>query len=372
MQASRVLIVEDDALVRRAYERVLRRQFDITSVPSGAHGIDALKEAPFSALLSDMDLPGMTGLELLQVVRGSNPELPVLFVTGHPSMESAQAAVALGASSYLTKPVDAVALTDALLRAIRGPSAQRLHASSRPVHGEGLVDDDERLTRALRGLHMVYQPVVSTTARKTIGYEALLRTAEPSLRTPLDLLALAERLDRIEEVGRVTRARIAEDIALAPVEARIFVNLHARELDDSELERELGPHARRIVLELTERASLEDMDAAASRIRALRGAGFRLAIDDLGAGYGALASMAQLNPDFVKLDLALVRGIETATTRRRLVASIVKTCRTLGMTVLAEGIETIEERDALIELGCDALQGYLFARPTRGFACPTY
>ena len=95
--------------------------------------------------------------------------------------------------------------------------------------------------------------------------------------------------------------------------------------------------------------------------------GFRIAVDDLGAGYAGLTSFAQLEPEVVKLDMALVRGVHQQPTKLTLVRTMITMCRELGMLVVAEGIETPEERDAIVDAGCDLLQGYLFAKPGPAF-----
>jgi EAL domain-containing protein (putative c-di-GMP-specific phosphodiesterase class I) len=99
----------------------------------------------------------------------------------------------------------------------------------------------------------------------------------------------------------------------------------------------------------------------------LRALGYQIAVDDLGAGYAGLTSLAQLQPELIKIDMSLVRDIDREPTRRMLVGMMLGVAREMGMTVVAEGVETVAERDTLIELGCDLLQGYLFARPGAAF-----
>jgi EAL domain-containing protein (putative c-di-GMP-specific phosphodiesterase class I) len=95
--------------------------------------------------------------------------------------------------------------------------------------------------------------------------------------------------------------------------------------------------------------------------------GFRIAVDDLGAGYAGLTAFAQLEPEFVKLDMSLVRDIHSNKVKQKLVRSITALCADMGIAVVAEGIEVQEERDAIIDLGCDLLQGYLLAKPGKPF-----
>src|SRR5207245_7558839 len=140
--------------------------------------------------------------------------------------------------------------------------------------------------------------------------------------------------------------------------------LHPRELLDEALfdpTEPLSQLARRVVLEITERASLDDIRDVRDRVKQLRSLGFRIAIDDLGAGYAGLTSFAHLEPEVVKVDMSLIRGIDQSPLKQKLLGSIVALCRDLGIEIIAEGIETAAERDALIRLGGDLCQGYLFA-----------
>jgi EAL domain-containing protein (putative c-di-GMP-specific phosphodiesterase class I) len=148
------------------------------------------------------------------------------------------------------------------------------------------------------------------------------------------------------------------------------VNLHPRDLLDEELyssDSPLTSVADRVVLELTERASLDRVDDVAARVAELRRLGFQLAIDDLGAGYAGLTAFAELVPEVVKLDMTLVRNIHVDEVKQKLVGSMITICREMSLSVICEGIEVAAERDTLAALGADLLQGYLFARPDKPF-----
>jgi EAL domain-containing protein (putative c-di-GMP-specific phosphodiesterase class I) len=120
-------------------------------------------------------------------------------------------------------------------------------------------------------------------------------------------------------------------------------------------------------LEVTERSSLGGLDDVQARVAELRKLGFRIAIDDLGAGYAGLTSFALLEPEIVKIDMTLTRGIDKSAVKQKLVSSLTGLCREMNMTIVTEGVETAAERDTLVGLGCDLLQGYLFAKPGRPF-----
>jgi EAL domain-containing protein (putative c-di-GMP-specific phosphodiesterase class I) len=193
-----------------------------------------------------------------------------------------------------------------------------------------------------------------------------MRSREPSLPHPGAILAAAERLDAVHALGRRVRGLTAAAFADAPADALLFVNLHPRDLLDAELFEQgtpLGGFAKRVVLEITERSTIDEIKDIHARVATLREQGFRLAIDDLGAGYAGLSSLAALKPEIVKLDMSLIRDVHTSDVRRRLVASMTSLCKEMKMLVVAEGVEAKEERDCVVGLGCELLQGYLFAKP---------
>jgi EAL domain-containing protein (putative c-di-GMP-specific phosphodiesterase class I) len=211
---------------------------------------------------------------------------------------------------------------------------------------------------------MAYQPIVRAADSSLFGREALVRAREPSLPHPAALFAAAERLGRVQEFGHAIRDRVART-PLPPGEA-VFVNLYTQELLDEALyssDSALGRIAPGVILEITERSALDALPDLGGRIRALRELGFRIAVDDLGAGYAGLNSFAALEPDVVKLDTSLVRGVHESPIKQRLVASMAGVCKEIGTLVVAEGVETEAERQALVELGCDLLQGHLIGRP---------
>ncbi len=123
-----------------------------------------------------------------------------------------------------------------------------------------------------------------------------------------------------------------------------------------------------MVLEITERCGLSKIDNLPAKLRVLRKMGFRIAVDDLGAGYSSLANVALLEPEFIKLDMALVRDIDQSSVKQKLVASLVTLSTAMGHSIIAEGVETEAECATLAGLGCDLFQGYLFAKPARGFS----
>jgi EAL domain-containing protein (putative c-di-GMP-specific phosphodiesterase class I) len=223
---------------------------------------------------------------------------------------------------------------------------------------------------------MAFQPIVDWREKRVYGYEALLRSDEPLMKNPADMLDAAERLNRMQDLGRAVRAHVAEaSKTLADQHVWLFVNLHSSDLNDSLLysaESPLSKIAPRVVLEITERASLEGVRNVTQQVAALKKLGFQVAVDDLGAGYAGLSSFTLLDPEVVKIDMSLVRGVDTDPRRQAIIKSMQGLCDQLGVLVIAEGVETVGERRTLLELGCNYFQGYLFARPERTFPQPRW
>jgi EAL domain-containing protein (putative c-di-GMP-specific phosphodiesterase class I) len=378
----RILLVDDDDVLVRSYARVLGQDdYDVEIRLDGEAAVEAIRRQSFDVVLSDIDMPRLGGLGLLERIRAHDVDLPVVLITGAPSLETAMAAIEHGALRYLPKPVDSDRLRAITADAVRLHRLARAKRRALDIAGdaERKVGDHAGLVSsfgsALQSLWIAYQPIVSWSRREVFGYEALLRSREPKLPHPGAVLDAAERLDRLHELGRAIRALAAAPAVPLPRGAMLFVNLHTQDLLDDSLFDEACPlstMAARVVLEITERASLHAVRDVQLRIGRLRAMGFRIAVDDLGAGYAGLTSFAQLEPEVVKLDMSLVRGVHTQPTKQTLVRTMITMCRELGMQVVAEGIETPEERDAIVEAGCDLLQGYLFARPGPAFPEPVY
>jgi EAL domain-containing protein (putative c-di-GMP-specific phosphodiesterase class I) len=378
----RALIVDDEEPLLRAQARVLSTAgYRVETAIDGLTAERALAQSPFDVILSDIDMPGMNGLALLERVRQSDLDVPVVFITGCPSVETAMKAMEHGAHRYLVKPVHSELLLKTAGDAVRLHRLAKAKRQALELAGgvDRFVGDQAGLVtsfnHALETLYAAYQPIVSWSQRSVIAYEALLRCREPNLPHPGAVLDAAERLGRVRELGRATRRMAITPLSRLPKDVSLFLNLHPSDLLDPELfatDGPLTPVADRIVLEITERATLHDMNDVRSRIASLRKLGFRIAIDDLGAGYAGLTSFTLLEPDIVKLDMALVRDIHREPRKQTLVRTMISMCKELGITVTSEGIETPEERDELARGGCDLMQGYLFARPGQAFPTPLF
>ena len=373
LDGAHVLIVDDEPAIRAVLKRLMARQgYRFSAAADGAEAMGVLTSNAVDAVISDISMPNVDGVSFLRALRSHDTEIPVILMTGRPTFRSAVDAVELGAFHYLLKPFETQELLSVLRRALQFRKISRLRrAALRLNAGKASLDAhrmEEAFDLSLKSIWIAFQPILSTLDNSFFGYEALLRTGTATHPDPSAVLRDAVRLSRVRELGRCVQARVAREIELLPPDLSIFINLHPDELRDPNLLGKDSPVSRvaeRVVLEITERASLDAVPNVKDRIDRLREIGYRIAIDDVGAGYSGLSSFVLLEPNVAKLDMTLVRHIDRTEIKQKLVRSVVELCDDLGILVVAEGIETSAERDAVSELGCHLLQGFLVGMPDR-------
>lgn len=213
-----------------------------------------------------------------------------------------------------------------------------------------------------------FQPIVSTSRKTITAYEALLRGANQESaasilrRVPPGELAAFDREARRTALELVTRLKLPVPLHLNVTQGGMSDTTRSvRELH--EFARESGLRPDRLVLEIAEHEILRDVREFSRAVGALRAAGVRLAIDDFGEAWAALNLLADYQPDFIKLDMNLIRGIQSHAPRQALVRSVLGACKDLGIQTIAEGVETEGEYRWLRAQGLTLFQGYLFAPP---------
>ena len=226
-------------------------------------------------------------------------------------------------------------------------------------------------------LELYYQPKVHATSGKVTAAEALIRWNHPTrgLLSPSVFIPLAERFGLIRSIGQwviddaCRQARIWNDSGLR---MRVAVNLSALQMrqDDivDQIREALDRHQidpRLLTCEITESVAMEDTRATQATFLALGSLGVHMSIDDFGTGYSSLAYLRKLPAEELKIDRAFVMDVEVSADARAVVNAVVKLAQALGLKVVAEGVENERQRDILREIGCDELQGFLFARPMR-------
>ncbi|MBL8315582.1 MAG: EAL domain-containing protein, partial [Rubrivivax sp.] len=229
---------------------------------------------------------------------------------------------------------------------------------------------------------VVYQPVVDLPSRRMVGVEALVRWMHPErgLVPPTDFIGLAEECGLIDAVGETVLRKACRQFvhwqtvlgALAP--RQLAVNLSRAQLkrpalvdDVRAILAETSMPVEHLQLEVTESLAAQDERVQAT-LRELKNLGAKLALDDFGTGYSSLACLHLMPVDTVKVDRSFVRHAETVEYHRVLIEATIRVARTLGMTTVAEGIETDGQAALMQVLECDRGQGFLFARPLEAVA----
>ncbi len=236
----------------------------------------------------------------------------------------------------------------------------------------GMLEAD--LLRALdrREIEVLFQPQFACASGAVTGAEALARWQHPTLGEigARDLFAIAERAALVAPLSRHVVARALEDAATWPESLTLSLNITPEELGDPRFAADFAAligrsdiAPGRLMLEITEDLLLGNLPQAASALKALRGLGFRTALDDFGAGFCNFRYLRELPLDALKLDKAMVEGVPADATALAVLRAIVALAKALGLAVYAEGIEDEIQRAAITAEGCDYWQGFLRAQP---------
>lgn len=230
-------------------------------------------------------------------------------------------------------------------------------------------------------IRTLFQPIVDFSEKKIIGYEALSRGPEGTeFENPYILFDAAGESDLLFELDRLCRKKALENAVGLEHDCKLFVNCLPSMVLDPEFKDEylksmleqLKMNAVNIVFEVTEREAIENYDLFNEAIKYYTDLGFAIAVDDTGSGFSSLETVVELKPQYVKLDISLVRGIEKNILKQELIKAILGLSRQMNSMVIAEGIETIEELNALKKIGITIGQGFLFTRPGPAFPAVTF
>jgi diguanylate cyclase (GGDEF)-like protein len=295
-----------------------------------------------------------------------------------------RSSVSIGLATSATAAASGVALLRAADMAmyVAKTSGKGRYEVFLPSHHEAELDREELradLYEALDGdqLELHYQPIVELGSRQISGFEALLRWRHPvrGLVSPLDFINLAEETGLIVPIGRWVLAQATRQAAewqsSAPLgRLRMSVNVSVRQFQHPDLLGDVtsalqasGLDPRLLTLEITESLFAEDSDGTAEKLRVLTEMGVRLALDDFGTGYSSLSYLRRFPIDTLKIDKSFVDGVTTSAEGHAVVAAITQLGQTLRLEVVAEGLESADQVEALGRLTCPLGQGYHFAKP---------
>lgn len=222
-------------------------------------------------------------------------------------------------------------------------------------------------------LHTAYQPIIETKSGNIFGFEALARVSDPtSFGTIADLFPFAEKVGQLYPIEKLCRRKAIQSYpTIWRGKEILFLNINPKVLADPDFSSgqtrkllvEQGLHPSDVVLEITEQSAIEDFVNFRAALDYYRKQGFQIALDDVGSGYSSLQSIAELQPDFLKIDRSLISGVNADPIKWALLETFATFSKRIGCRIIAEGVETLEEMQTVVQLGVDYIQGYFVAKP---------
>lgn len=228
-----------------------------------------------------------------------------------------------------------------------------------------------------KSINTVFQPIVSLKDGSIFAYEALSRITLPQCDLNIEeLFHISEHQNKLWELEKLCRTKALKNAVHKPKDTKLFINVDPNIIHDADTFSgfthqkliEYGFDAHDIVFEITERSAINDLHTFTFAIKHYQNQDFQIAIDDFGSGYSGINRVCCFSPNFLKIDMQLVRNINSNTKKYSLVSAIVKFCKESSIKIIAEGIESEAELKALIQLGIDYGQGYYLAKPSSNFA----
>jgi diguanylate cyclase len=369
----------------------------------GDHALQHAAERMTRALRAEDLLARLGGDEFAVVVAGSETTAmsaatrisavlqPPIAVDGREAFVRASIGVAGSDTVGSRDPKDLVRSADLAMYVAK--SAGKNQISRYDANAEQALREHDQLRADLRHaiargeFRVHYQPVMSGETYQLVGMEALARWQHPTRGAvaPAEFIPLAEETGDIRTLGAWMLQTAAAQVAAwrqtlaGCADLHLAVNVSPLQLDDDDFVdlvtgvlQVTGLPATQLTLEITESMLVRDRAVSTARLNALRARGIRIAIDDFGTGYSSLSYLADLPADIVKIDQSFVADLHPQSGARVLVKSIIDLARSLGLDVVAEGVEQSSQAEILHELGCPKLQGYLYSRPMSRDACSEY
>lgn len=365
---ARLVLVHDDPQAREHTRLLLERQgHQVQAVPSPALG-QAMAARRYDIVMVGLGGLSASSVELLSMARRYQPDCATMLLGAPLDLGMVIDAVNRGQVSRIVRDG---AGGDGVVRAVREVLGEREDLVG--MLGRRKAELHQREASAARHalspgqFDIALQPIVRARDEATVAWEVLARSQHPAYRSTGHLVAAAERHQLLDTLTNAVVQRLAACVERLPSEGRLFLNLHPTELENAErligTLRPLLPHAHRVVIEITERGAPPVVDAWVRAVEELYSNGFEIALDDLGAGSASLRMLAELQPQYLKIDLSIVRDVDVESSKQRLVSLLCQFAEASDAQVIAEGVETRPEAEELRRCGVHLLQGFLFGRP---------
>jgi len=380
----RILIAEDHDFQRRALALMLRSlgADEVIETADGAEALAALEreDGDIDVIVVDLDMPVMDGMEFLRHMGEKDLQAPVIITSAHEtnvinSVQIMTQAYGVRLLGVMEKPATRRAIGAVLARENELAELRRTQTFVTPA----VFTLDEILEGLAAGqFEPFFQPKADLASGRIIGAEALARWLHPD-RGIVGPYAFIEKLEETGNLDRLTfgmleaAARACRQWQDAGMEMSVSVNLSLRSLEMTDLADRIteavksqGLYPSRVTLEITESAAMTDIALALENLARLRLRGFGLAIDDFGTGFSSIQQLARIAFTELKIDRSFVSGMVEKRESRAIIEASIDMARRLGISSVAEGIETQAEWNLLRDAGCNTGQGYFISRPVDG------
>jgi EAL domain-containing protein (putative c-di-GMP-specific phosphodiesterase class I) len=375
-----VLIADDEPSLRDALTELFAQEDRVVLVGTAGDADEAIslaqKRQPDVAIL-DVSMPAGGGPRAAREIIRLSPATRVIALSAFEDKPTVLEMLRAGAVGYLVKGAAADQIIGSIAKVVDGRaslSAEVIDSIVDELQSQLRREEIEQEQRDARrqeigrfvageAVTTVFQPIVDLRTREVLGMEALSRFHSLPLRPPYEWFAEAAELELGVPLELATMRRALTRLPDLPRDAYLSLNCSHRAAMSGELLDAFGADAHRIVVEITEHEPVEDYDRLTSALERLRAAGVRVAIDDAGAGFASLRHTLRLRPDIVKIDISIVRDVDRDRGKRALASALARFADEMDMSVVAEGIESQAELDALLALGVVIGQGFYLAEP---------
>jgi len=369
IRSKHILLVDNNPDSARTVKSLLQSndyRVDITST-----GFDTLTKAQRrpDLILLDLNLPDVDGLELCREMRNNKKyrDIPIIILSSRDSVAEKVEGLYIGADDYITKPFnneELIARIEVVLR--------------RSHFFEQAKEDKEVLILELRKIlkeeliTTLFQPIFLLDTYEPLGFEILSRPpVQGRLNNPEFMFKAALAFGMYFDLEILCWRRAFKKWRTSVKKGKLFLNCTPYLIEDKKFDEkifkkeDIDPNC--VVLEITERMAIQDFVLFFKKLEKIRKSGVQLAVDDVGNGYASLDTIAEAKPNYVKIDMPLIRNIHIDPLKQNIVEAVISFCKKSNIITISEGVEEEEELRKIKELNIDAAQGFLLARPAKEF-----
>ncbi|MDD5136505.1 MAG: EAL domain-containing protein, partial [Candidatus Omnitrophica bacterium] len=346
-----ILLIDDEVdFAQTMAMRLQLRGYEVAVAHDGVEALERVKDDP-DLILLDVMIPGMNGHEICKKIREdkATKNIPIIMLTAKNMSSDKIEGLQIGADDYINKSADMEELfarIEALLRRsglfeeMSGDRSSLIEELKRILHGK-LVE-------------VLFQPVFRLRPREIFAYEVLVRGPKGSkFESPEKLFQSALSCGMFFDLEMIYRRKALEKIGRT-IDKKLFIfNCSPYIIESGKFDEitALYDNPAQIILEITERAEIKDFQMFCKTVRAVSAKGFKISVDDVGSGYSSLDSLAEIGPDYAKINIALLHDIDSNVKKQNLVKTILSFCQQNKIIAIAEGIETEKELGTLMDLG---------------------